>query len=72
MPDYCIHVVGSDGGFAVSEDIDCADDQEAIRMAAQAALSNSVELWEQGRCVVRLLPAPTPKWTLPALGADEQ
>jgi hypothetical protein len=72
MPGYRIHIMGSDGGFIASEDIECADDQDAVRMAAQAALANSVELWQRGRCVARLLPAPTPKWTLPAVGADEQ
>ena len=39
--------------------------------AAQAAKDSSIELWERGRCVVQLLPAPSPNWNLPSVGADE-
>jgi hypothetical protein len=71
MPGYRIHVVGSDGGFIASEDIQCADDQEAIRKAVEAAKDNNDELWERGRCVERLLPAPSSNWNLPSAGTDE-
>jgi hypothetical protein len=71
MPGYRIYAVGSDGSCTAREDIECADDQEAIKKAAQAAKHSSIELWERGRCVVQLLPAPSPNWNLPAVGADE-
>jgi hypothetical protein len=71
MPGYRIHIVGSDGGFITGEDIERADDHEAIKKAAQAAKDSGIELWERGRCVIRLLPAPSPKWNLPSVGSDE-
>jgi hypothetical protein len=71
MPAYRLYVVGSDGRLIASEDIECADDQEAIKKAAQAAKHSGIELWERGRCVDRLLPAPSPNWNLPSVGSDE-
>jgi hypothetical protein len=71
MPEYRIYTVGSHGSCIASEGIECADDQEAIKKAAQAAKDSSIELWERGRCVVQLLPAPSPNWNLPSVGADE-
>jgi hypothetical protein len=71
MPGYRIFTVGSDGRFIAGEDIECADDQEAIKKAAEAAKDSGIELWERGRCVVQLLPAPSPNWKLPSVGSDE-
>jgi hypothetical protein len=71
MPGYRIYTVGSDGSFTAGEDIECADDQEAIEKAAQAAKDSSIELWQRDRCVVQLLPAPSPNWNLPSVGSDE-
>jgi hypothetical protein len=71
MPDYRIYTVGADGHFVVVEDLECADDQEAIKKAAHAAKGSGIELREGDRCVVRLLPAPSLKWSLPTLGSDE-
>jgi hypothetical protein len=71
MPGYRIHIAGSDGRLIVGEDIECADDQEAIKKAAQAHKDSGIELWERGRCVVQLLPAPSPNWNLPSVGSDE-
>jgi hypothetical protein len=71
MPDYRIYTVRSDGRFIAGEDIECADDQEAIKKAAQADKDSAIELWERGRCVVRLLPTPNPNWNLPSVGSDE-
>ena len=71
MPSYRIYTVGSDNSFILGEDIECADEEEAIKKAAQAAKDSDIELWDRGRCVVRLLPAPSPKWKLPSVGLDE-
>jgi hypothetical protein len=71
MPDYRIYAVGSDGRLIAVEDLGCADDQEAIKKATQAAKGSDIELREGERCVVRLLPAPSLKWNLPALGSDD-
>ena len=59
MPTYRICTVGSDGSLIAGEDIECADDQEAIEKASQAAKDSGVELWQRDRCVVQLLPAPS-------------
>ena len=71
MSEYRIYTVGSDGSCLASEDIECADDQEAIKKAVQATKDSSIELWERGRCVVQLLPAPSPNWNLPSVDADQ-
>jgi hypothetical protein len=46
MPDYRIYTVGADGHFVVVEDLECADDQEAIQKGAQAAKGSGIELRE--------------------------
>lgn len=71
MPSYHIYTVGSDGRFIAGEELECADDQEAIKNATQAAKGSGIELREGDRRVVRLLPAPSLKWNLPTLGADD-
>jgi hypothetical protein len=70
MPAYRISIVGPDGRLIVGDDIECTDDQEAIKKAAQAAKGSGIELWERGRCVVRLLPAPRPNWNFPPVRSD--
>jgi len=37
-----------------AEDIECADEQEAIQKAQQAVDGGDVELWERGRFITRL------------------
>jgi hypothetical protein len=54
----------------VGEDIEYADDQEAIKKAALTHRDSGIELWGRGQCVVRLLPAPRPNWNFPPLGSD--
>ncbi len=71
MANYHIYTVGPDSSLIVSEDIECADDQEAIKKATQTRKDSDVELWERDRCVVRLLPAPSPKWNLFSEGSDK-
>ena len=70
MPSYQIYTVGSDGRFIAVEELECADDQEAIKKATQAAKGSGIELREGDRCVVRLLPAPSPNWNLPSVALD--
>jgi hypothetical protein len=65
MPDYRVYAVESDGRFIAVEDLECADDQEAIKKATQAAKGSGIELREGDRCVVRLLPAPASHGTYP-------
>jgi hypothetical protein len=43
MPDYRIYAVGSDGRLVAVEDLDFADDQEAIKKATQAAKGSGIE-----------------------------
>jgi hypothetical protein len=71
MPRYRISTVGPDGTLIAGEDIECADDQEATKKATQAAKGSGIELWQSDRCVVQLLPAPSPNWNFPAVGPDE-
>jgi hypothetical protein len=54
MPHYRIYYLGARGHFASAENVECADDQGAIEKARQAATSQSVELWEHDRFIVRL------------------
>jgi hypothetical protein len=71
MPTYRICTVGSDGSLIAGEDIECADDQEAIEKASQAAKDGGIELWQRDRCVIQLLPAPSPNWNFPSVDSDE-
>jgi hypothetical protein len=71
MPSYHIYAAGTDGRFTVVEELECADDQQAILKATRAAKGSGIELREGDRCVVRLLPAPSFKWNLPTIGSDE-
>jgi hypothetical protein len=58
MPQYRIYYVGSDGHFSTAENIECADDQAAIRKARHAVNGQDIELCELGRFVARFS-APT-------------
>jgi hypothetical protein len=71
MPGYRIYAVGLDGDLTAVEELECADDQEAILKASQAAKGSGVELREGDRCVVRLLPAPSFKMKLPSVCSDQ-
>ena len=71
MPGYRIYRVGSDSCLIVGGDIECVDDQEAIKKATKAAKDSDIELWERDRCVIGLLPAPRPNWNLAPVGLDE-
>jgi hypothetical protein len=58
MADYRIYTGGTNGHFAGVEDIECADDQEAVQKAQQVLDGKDIELWERGRFIVRLKSKP--------------
>jgi hypothetical protein len=53
MPAYRINVVRLDGCLFRARDIECADDEEAVAKAMQAANGYAVEIWDQKRLVAR-------------------
>ena len=59
MPAYRIYTIGRYGHSSSAEDIECADDQEAIQKAQQAVSVCDVELWERRRFIARLPSKPT-------------
>ena len=61
MPEYRIYTVGSDGHFMGGKNIECADDQEAIRIVQQAVDGRAIELWERARFITRLGPKSASK-----------
>ena len=54
MPVYRTYIIGRADHFWGAEDIDCADDQEAIQKVQQTMDGRDVEVWERGRFIVRL------------------
>jgi hypothetical protein len=52
MPEYRVYIVGSDGHFFNSVEIECADDAEATEKAQQLVDGHDVELWQRDRKVV--------------------
>jgi hypothetical protein len=54
MPAFRIYKIGSHGHFISVEEIECADDQEAILKAQQTVDGHNVELWERGRFITCL------------------
>jgi hypothetical protein len=61
MPAFRIYTVGLDGHFIDAKDVECADDQEAIKKAQRAVDGHNVELWERGRFITRLAAKPGTK-----------
>jgi hypothetical protein len=54
MLQYRIYSMNDVGHIsAPSENIECADDQEAIQKAQQAVNGSDIELWEGDRLIVR-------------------
>ena len=54
MADYRAYTVDHDGHFIGIEPLTCADDAEAIEKARQLVDGHDVELWRDGRLVIRL------------------
>jgi hypothetical protein len=53
MTIYRAYPVGPDGRFCGVNELDCADDAEAIAQAEQLVDGHDIELWEQGRFLKR-------------------
>ena len=54
MPAFRLYTIGSNGRLMNREDIECADDQEAIQKAQQAVVGDDIELSERYRFISRL------------------
>ena len=63
MPAYRVFSFGHNGRFLSVKHIECADDQEALQKAQQDTDGHDAEVWEKGRCVLRILSTPSPKYT---------
>ena len=53
MPEYRVYVIGSDGHFRSSLELECADDDEAMEQAKMLVDGHDVELWQRARKVAR-------------------
>jgi hypothetical protein len=51
MSEYRVYIVGSDGHFFKSVELECADDAEAVKQAEQLVDGHNVELWQRARKV---------------------
>jgi hypothetical protein len=49
MPEYRVYIVGLDGHFFNSVELECADDTEAMEQAEQLVDGHDVELWQRAR-----------------------
>ena len=49
MPQYRAYIIGSDGEFKNSVQLECADDEVALRSAKQLVDGHHVELWQYTR-----------------------
>jgi hypothetical protein len=56
MPDYCAYIIGSDGEFQESVQLECADDNVAIMKANQFVDGHHVELWQRTRKIATFEP----------------
>jgi hypothetical protein len=61
MPTYRIYTVGRDGTFLGAPEVaECADDEEVVARAMQAASGFGAEIWDNKRLVAQL-PVDRPK-----------
>ena len=51
MPEYRAYIIGSDGHFYNSVELDCVDDDAAMVEAKQLVDGHDVELWQLTRKV---------------------
>lgn len=54
MAHYRAYLIGIDGLFVKSVDLDCADDAAAIESAKQLVDRHDVELWQRDRRIQKL------------------
>jgi hypothetical protein len=69
MPAYRVFSFGHNGRFLSVQHMECADDQDAVQKARQGTDGYDAEVWEKGRCVVRMPSTPSPKYTTNELRA---
>jgi hypothetical protein len=58
MPGYRVYIIGLDGEFIKSIDLDCFDDDAALASARQFVDGHDVELWQRDRRIARLAGEP--------------
>jgi hypothetical protein len=58
MPEYRAYIIGQDGHFQSSINLECADDAEASEAARKLLGSHDVELWQGGRMVAKFEHTP--------------
>jgi hypothetical protein len=61
MPTYRTYIIGRADHYWGAEDIECADDQQAIQNVQRTMDGRDVEVWERGRFIVRLSSDRIPK-----------
>jgi hypothetical protein len=49
MPFYRVYFIGQDGHFTSVTDLDCVDDDAAIRFTMRLVNGNDVEVWQGAR-----------------------
>jgi hypothetical protein len=54
MPGYRVYIIGLDGQFIKSIDLDCFDVDAALASAKQFVDGHDVELWQRDRRIARL------------------
>jgi hypothetical protein len=69
MPAYRVFSFGHNGGFLSVKLIEYADDHEAVQKVQQGTDGHNAEVWEKGRCVVRMPSTPSPKYATNKLRA---
>jgi hypothetical protein len=66
---FRIYKIGSHGHYIGVQEIECANDQEAIQNAQQIVDGHDVELWERGRFIARLVAKPGTQKLAASVGA---
>jgi hypothetical protein len=63
MPANRVLSFSHNGSFLSVKHIECADDQEAVQKAQQGTRGHDAEVWEKGRCVLRMSSTSSPRYT---------
>ncbi len=58
MPDYRVYILDSDGRFADTVPLECADDNEAMKRTEQLVDGHDVELWQRDRKIAKYVRKP--------------
>jgi hypothetical protein len=54
MTGYRAYIVGQDGHFISATELECADDEAALKYAKQLVNGHDVEIWSGPRFIARL------------------